>query len=558
MHDFVIRNALIIDGSGAPPVKGDVAVADGRISAIGDSAGAARETIDGSGLAVMPGIIDSHTHLDAQLTWDPQGDPCLKHGVTTVVIGNCGFTIAPCRPEYRDLTLRNLMHVEGMPLSALRAGVKWGFETFPEYLDMLSADGVALNVAAFVGHSAIRTYVLGSEASSRAATEDEIREMAGIVKHAVEAGAVGLSSTTNEPHNGEGGVPMPSRLADEREFRALAEALRQCGRGVFMITRGSTTSIDQLEELAALSERSTLVSGFLYNPVNPRKAIDGVARIAAARERGRRMWGEVSCCPLTMDFTLENCYIFEGFPAWKRASVPLPELPAVLRSAAFRSDMKADLERLKGQRAFNSEWHKLYLLQAATKELKAMEGKSIADIAAILKQHPLDALLDIALAEDLKTEFTAALLNSEDGEVAKLIGDPDTLITLSDAGAHVSLFCDAGFGLHLLSYWTRDRAVFPIEEAVRRLTSQPADLFGIADRGRLRPGYAADLVLFDPQTVGRTRSYRKTDLPGNAHRLVTDGVGVRGVWVNGVQVVDNAGAPIASVLPGEVIRKFQS
>ncbi|MGE3865188.1 MAG: amidohydrolase family protein [Burkholderiaceae bacterium] len=559
MNDLAIRNALILDGSGGPPQTGDVGVRDGRIISVGGRAEAARETVDAAGLALMPGIIDSHTHLDAQLTWDPFADPCPAHGVTTVVIGNCGFTIAPCRSRDRDLTMRNLTQVEGMPLSSLRAGIQWEFETFPEYLDMLTQRGVGLNVAAFVGHSAIRTYVLGADASRRPATEAEIASMAEIVKQAVAAGAVGLSSTTNEPHNGEGGVPMPSRLAERGEFAALARALGEAGCGVFMMTRGSQTAIADIEALAELSGRPMLISGFLYNPANPAKASGFVRQINEARARGRQMWGEVSCCPLTMDFTMEACYIFEGFPAWTAASVPREQLPAVLASPDFRARLKADLETLRGQRAFNSEWHKLQLLQAATEQFKVFEGRSIADIAQQQAKHPLDALLDISLAEDLKTEYTAALLNSDDAEVAKLIADRDTLITLSDAGAHVSLFCDAGFGLHLLARWTRELGVFTLPEAVRKLTAQPAGIFGLGDRGRLLPGYAADLLLFDPEKVGRSPNYRKRDLPGGAARLVSDSVGVHGVWINGIRAVDDKGAAIRGTdKPGQVLRSFQS
>lgn len=556
MHDFAIHHALVFDGNGGPPFVGGVAVYQGRIVEVGSEVGPARENIDAKGLALMPGIIDGHTHYDAQLTWDPHADPSPALGVTTVVIGNCGFTIAPCRPEDRDLTMRNLTHVEGMSLDALRAGVQWEFETFPQYLDALERRGTGPNVAAFVGHSSIRTYVMRGEASERAATDTEIAQMATIVREAIQAGAVGFSSTTNEPHNGEGGVPMPSRLADQRELRALTQALSEAGGGVFMTTKGAVTSIADIEALAAESGRPTLVSGFLHNPANPTRASGFLAEIAAARTRGRRIWGEVTCCPLTMDFTMKSAYMFEGFPAWKLAMESShDQLAAVYADPGFRAAVKHDLVELRGRRAFNSEWHKLHVLETSAAN-KTLEGQSIAQIAEQQGKHPLDALLDLALSEGLQTQFTAILLNSDESEVAKLIGDPDNYVTLSDAGAHLSFFCDAGFGLHLLGHWVRDVGTFSLQEAVRKLTSQPADIFGMHGRGRLAIGQAADLLLFDPATVGRGANVRVHDLPAGAARLVSPAIGVHGVWVNGVQLVDGSGEVQRGRRPGRLLRDF--
>jgi N-acyl-D-amino-acid deacylase len=559
MFDLVIRDAEIFDGSGAKPVHGDLGVTGGKIVAIGPRLGAAKETVKADGLALAPGIIDGHTHYDAQITWDPFIDPSPALGVTTAVLGNCGFTIAPCKPKDRDLTMRHLTHVEGMSLDALRAGIHWGFESFPQYLDMLEKQGVGPNVACYAGHSAIRTFVMGEDATERTATDDEIARMAAIVREALDAGAVGFSSTTNEPHNGEGGVPMPSRLADERELRGLTAVLGEARKGVFMTTKGACTSIAELERLALATGRPTLVSGFLHNPANPTRASGFLAEIAQARGRGARMWGEVTCCPLTMDFTLESAYMFEGFPAWMPAMTchGPEELQAVYRDPAFRAAVKQDLVALRGKRAFNSEWDQLNVLEAARADHAQLEGRSIAEIAAASGQHPLDALLDLGLSEGLRTRFTATLLNSDDTEVAKLISDPDNYVTLSDAGAHLSFFCDAGFGLHLLGKWTRDLGVFGLGEAVRKLTGQPATIFGLKERGRLAPGCWADLMLFDPATVGRGKAYRKEDLPAGAARIVRPAMGVHGVWVNGVRVVDE-GRVNTSRTPGQVLREFSS
>ncbi len=558
MHDLVIRNALIVDGTGGEPYHSDLAVDGDRIAAIGTMLQPGRETVDADGLALMPGIIDGHTHYDAQVTWDPFVDPSPALGVTTVVMGNCGFTIAPCRPEDRDLTMRNLTHVEGMSLDALRTGITWDFETFPEYLAMLEARGVGPNVAAFVGHSSVRTYVLREDASRRAASDAEIARMATIVKEAVEAGAVGFSSTTNEPHNGENGIPMPSRLADRREMEALTGALGEAGRGVFMTTKGACTSIAEIEALAARCGRPALISGFLHNPANPGRAQGFLDEIAAGRARGVRMWGEVSCCPLTMDFTMKSAYIFEGLPAWKPAMEAKGDaLSHLYADPAFRDSVKQDLVKFRGLRAFNSEWHKLHVIETTQPGNTALEGLSIEELAGLRHAaHPLDALLDLALQENLDTLFTAVLLNADEEAVAPLVNHPDNYVTLSDAGAHLTFLCDAGFGLHLLGRWSRELQVMSLAEAVRKLTTQPAAIFGIQDRGRLAAGLAADLFLFDPATVARGPKRRQRDLPGGAARLVTPGLGVHGVWVNGRRVADDRGVVPTPVRPGRVLRDF--
>lgn len=559
MYDLLIRNALIVDGTGRPAFVGDLAVQGDSIAAVGPGLTEARETVDASGLVLAPGIIDGHTHYDAQITWDPMVDPSPALGVTTVVLGNCGFTIAPCRPADRDITMRNLTQVEGMSIDALRNGIRWDFESFPQYLDMLETGGVGPNVACFVGHSSVRTFVMGADASRRTATNEEAGKMASIVREALEAGAVGFSSTTNESHNGEGGIPMPSRLADDSEMLAIMGALKEARRGIYMTTKGAATPIAKIEEHVAASGRPALISGFLHNRMNPDRAKNFLAEIAEGRRRGRRMYGEVSCCPLTMDFTMKSAYILEGYAAWKPAmEVKGDALMQLYADPAFRQSVKDDLERNRGHRAFNSEWEKVNVVEAAGSVNAGLEGRTIAEIAAQSGRHPLDCLLDIALAEQLETVFTAILLNSDDDEVAKLIADPDTYITLSDAGAHLTFLCDAGFGLHLLGHWTRDLNVFSLEQAVYRLTGHPAELFGIRDRGALKPGHAADLFLFDPETVARGAKKRLRDLPGGAARIVTPGVGVRGVWVNGERIVDDVGAPIRKATPGRVLREFRA
>jgi len=288
MHDLVIRNATLLAGLGGEPRVADLAVSGGRIAALGGELGAARETLDAAGLALMPGIIDNHTHYDAQITWDPGVSPSPALGVTTAVIGNCGFTIAPCRPADRERVMRNLTQVEGMSLDALRAGIRWEFETVPQYFDMLERRGMAANIAGFVGHSALRSYVMGDAATERAASDAEIAHMRALVLEGMRAGAVGFATSTSPAHNGEGGVPMPSRLADERELRALAGCLKQAGRGVFMLTKGGQTKISFLEELSAASTRPVVIAALLHNSTNPGAVFDDLERIRAANGRGAR------------------------------------------------------------------------------------------------------------------------------------------------------------------------------------------------------------------------------------------------------------------------------
>src|SRR6185503_13137944 len=552
MFDLVIRDVMLVDGLGLPPRRGGVAVKDGRIAEVVYIGGASKVTVDGGGLALMPGIIDNHTYYDAQITWDPWASPSPTLGVTTAIIGNCGFTIAPCRPRDRDLVMRNLTQVEGMSLDVLRAGIRWDFESVPQYLDMLERNGAALSLAAFAGHSSIRTYVMGDAATERSATPDEVQAMKALLLEAMRAGAIGFSTSTSPAHNGGGGKPMPSRLADDAELRALVGSLREAGRGVFMLTKGGQTRIPFLEELARDSTRPVVVAALLHNSTNPDSVFNDLDAIAEAQANGYYLVGAVSCCPLSMDFTLHSPYVFEGLEAWKPA-LPLKgdAFRSKLREPAFRAALREEIARPAHFRLFNGEWDKVHVIEARN---KALEQRSIAEL--VKGGDPLDFMLDLALAEDLDTVFSALLLNSDEAAVARMLRHPASLVSLSDAGAHLTFFNDAGFGLHLLGHWVRERGELTLADAVWRLTGQPAKLFGIRGRGALRPGYQADLLLFDPATVGRGPKRRVFDLPGGNPRLTTAPVGVHGVWVNGVRIVGPAGPLAVGKLPGRLLREF--
>lgn len=558
MNDLLIRGALLYDGSGADPVNGDLAVEGGRIRAIGRSLPVdAKRVIDADGLALMPGIIDSHTHFDAQVTWDPYLRPSPSLGVTTAVIGNCGFTIAPCRPADRELTMRNLTQVEGMSLDVLRQGIRWDFETFAQYLAQLKRGGSAVNLAAYVGHSSLRTWVMGADAARREATADEVEQMAALVREAMDAGAVGLASSTSPAHNGEGGLPMPSRLAADDEHLALVQAMAHRGGGVYMVTKGGQMPVSLLEEMAARSGRPVMIAALLHNGTNPGAVFADLDAISAANARGRKLIGQVSCCALTMDFTLASPYPVEGLGSWKPALGKQGDtLAAVLRDPAFRAGVRTELAASATFRLFNGEWDKVHVVEVRDHAHRALEQRSIADIARDQRKDPLDAMLDLALAEELSTIFTAQLLNSDETAVAKMLNHPHSLVSLSDAGAHLTFFTDAGFGLHLMGHWARDVGAMRLGEAVRRLTQQSARIFGLPGRGELRAGYAADLLLFDPARVGRAEKRRVFDLPGGAARLTTDAIGVHGVWVNGALVADAGGALDKPPLAGELITTF--
>ncbi len=559
MHDLVIRNALLLDGLGSTPFHGDLGVSNGKIVETGKAKNSYRKSINADGLALMPGIIDNHTHYDAQLTWDPLASPSPALGVTTAIIGNCGFTIAPCKPAGRDLIMRNLTQVEGMSIEVLRQGITWEFESIPEYLAMLERRGVGLNIACFAGHSSIRSYVMGEEASRRAATDTEIDAMRRIVLEGVLAGAIGFATSTSPAHNGEGGVPMPSRLAEDRELRALVGCLREAGRGLFMLTKGGQTKMAFLEELAADSGRPVVVAALLHNNTSPGVVFDDLDAIAAANGRGRRMAGAISCCPLSFDFTMQSPYPIEGLESWQPALGKKGEaMKAVLADPAFRQGIRDELSRPAVFRLFNGEWDKVQVVETVKRENAHFEQHSLGELARETGRDPIDIWFDLALDEDLATVFIALTLNSDETALAKMLLHPASLVSLSDAGAHLTFFNDAGYGLHLLGHWVRETGVLTLQDAARKLTSHPASVFGISNRGVLKTGNHADLLLFDPKTVGRGPKKRVQDLPGGGARLTTPSIGVHGVWVNGTRIADEKGLRPFDRLPGKVLREFNN
>ncbi len=558
MHDLVIRGAEVADGSGAPLRMADVAVSDGRITEVGRVGGAAKQSVDGSGLVLSPGIVDVHTHYDAQLTWDSNATPSPALGVTTVVVGNCGFSIAPCPPECRDLIARNLAEVEGMSLTALRSGTNWEFESFAEYLTLLKRKGVTPNVAAFIGHSAVRTMVMGDEASARAANDDEVAAMRDLVAGGMDAGAVGFSTSTSINHYGDGGVPMPSRLAEESELRSLVGVLGEKKRGVFQLTVGPSMTSEVMESIAADNNCPVFQTAALHNEAFPERAHMMVSDSADAQARGNQLWAQVSCQPLSMDFALTAAFPMQSLDSWRPLiDADNESFERQIRDAEFRKRFRHDLDVPQKGKLFFGDWSKVEVAMTVRPENRALEGMSIDKLAERQGKDPIDVFFDLSAEEGLETVYTAGLMNSDEDEVEKLMRQPGSLISLSDGGAHLRYLCDAGYGLHLLGHWVRERGSFDWPDAIRRLTSLPAELYRLPGRGRIVPGAHADLLLFDAATVARGPLRRAFDLPGGESRLTRDPVGVHGVWVNGAHVFDGTDY-VADTPPGVVIDRFAS
>lgn len=559
MFDLLIQDARIVDGTGKKSVYEDLAIQEGIIIARGNDLGNAQEVLNVGGLVLAPGFIDTHTHYDAQLTWDPMALPSPVLGVTTALIGNCGFTIAPCKTEHRSLTIKNLTQVEGMSFDALESGLRWDFKSFSEYLNILESRGLGPNIAAYVGHSSVRVWVMGEDAMHREATTTEITEMEEIVSSAMLSGAIGFSTSTFEGHNGYKGVPMPSRLASLEEHQRLAKAMAVNGRGIYMLTKGSKTSLKDIESISCISKRPAMVAALLHNPLNPQGVISQLDRMKKASLSGIELWGQVSCKPLTMEFTMADPYMFEGFKSWQPIlkENSLNKRSQLFRDTKIRDNLREELINFKKVRVFNGDWEKIIFCQSSNEKHKFLEGKNISQISSALNIDCLDWILDHAIDGGMDSVFLALLLNNDDKYVGPILQHSNSVVSLSDAGAHLSFFCDAGYGLYFLDHWVKQNKLISLEEAIYKLTGRQADIFRLPGRGRLVPGQAADMILFDPDTVGVTSSFRTNDLPGGGSRLNASAEGLYGVWINGSRIYENHKHK-TDILPGKLIREFYS
>src|SRR4051794_3658309 len=548
-YDLLIRGGRGVDGSGLPAYQADVGLRDGRVAATGRLRGGAARTIDAAGLVVAPGFVDHHTHLDAQLFWDPYGTSEPQHGVTSVVLGNCGLTLAPVVPRGEEALLQSFVRVEAMPRAALVAGIPWGWQSYGDYLDRLEGR-VGVNVGGLVGHIAVRHAVLGEEAVERAATPAEVARMQALVGAALDAGALGLSTNRNERHFREDGKPVASRLADDAELFALCDVLAGANAGVIETING----LNRLEHLAwydALARRTgrpIIWQNIQHRWSQPdiwRAQLDGIGPTCAA---GYRAYALTNTTPLVRQFPLKNAQIFDEFPAWK-ALMFLPE--AVRREAfadaATRAKLRDDLAAARGTTS-HRRWDLVQVDRVARAEHAADEGRSVAAVAAARGVDPLDAFLDLALAEDLETVYSTVLTGGDPAAVGEILRSPYVLVGTSDAGAHVQFGADFGYGTTLLGLWVRERGVLSLEQAIHKLTFQVASIYGLEDRGLLRAGYAADIVVFDAATVSAREPEWATDFPAGTRRLIQRSEGVHYTIVNG-QVI-YADGRLSGDLPG--------
>lgn len=555
-YDLSIRGGTIVDGTGAPGVRGDLGIRAGRIVALGVVPGSAAQTIDADGRVIAPGFVDIHTHYDAQVLWDRMLTISPWHGVTSVVMGNCGFGVAPTRPEHRELILRTLEKVEGMSFEALQAGVgtDWPFETFPQYLDAVERRGTAINVAAFIGHTPLRLYVMGEEATERPATAAEIAQMRGLVREAVDAGAAGFATSKAPTHVGYAGKPVPSRAADLGEIGTLAGALRDAGRGVVQATVGPGLFFDEFAQLARDSGRTVTWTALLAGMLGPGSHRMLLDRSLELIRQGVPVVPQVSCRPLNFDFDFKEPFAFESLPVFKPISAADVEgKMRIYRNAEFREAVKQTFASgMAGP--FAQCIDRIAISLCPTDP--SIEERTVAEVARERGVDPVDCMLDLALASGLETRFRMAILNFDEDAVAELLTEPNTVLGLSDAGAHASQLCDACFSTHLLGHWVREKGTLRLEEAVRLLTSRPAEVLGITDRGRLAVGLPADVVIFDPRTVNASPLRRVRDLPAHADRLVADAAGVDAVIVNG-RLIRSAGRDVvdpSGPLPGKLLR----
>jgi N-acyl-D-aspartate/D-glutamate deacylase len=561
MADLVIRNARIVDGTGAASIHGDVAVTDGRIAAVGIVAERGAKELDAGGLALAPGFIDLHTHYDCQLFWDRHATPSPWHGVTTVVMGNCGFTLAPCRPTDRDTIMRLLSFVEGMPLDTLRAAIPWKWESYGEYLDAIEQGGLGVNVASFIGHSAIRLNVMGAAALERAATAEERAAMAALVRQGIQAGAIGWSTSFAPTHFfADDDKPAPSRVAANEELLEMAAALAGFDRGLIELAPklivGSTADkiaeIGSYAELARASGKTVVWAPLLQTSFVPDQGVaclDEAARLQAA---GVRVLPQVGCRPLELRFDFAKAgFGLDNNPFWRPIMAkPRDERRRMFADPAFRAQLAGMSSGFVV--ALARQWEQIVLRLPQSPRTRSLQDQSVAAIAAARGTSPVDTFCDVVLEGDLEDQWGALVMNYDEERIAPMLRHPAGVVALSDAGAHMDTLCDQGFTTYLMGHWVREQGRLSLEEAVALVTSKPADCYGLAGRGRIAVGNHADLVLFDPATIRMRTTELVNDLPEGQRRLLQRADGIAWVFVNGTAVVEQ-GEPVDR-LPGRLLR----
>ncbi len=562
MYDIIIRNGTIVDGSGMPRFRGDVGIANGKIAAIGRLHENARETIDADGHVVSPGIIDAHTHMDAQVFWDPIGTCSCWHGITSVVMGNCGFSLAPCAEKDKLLVMRNLERAEDIAPEAMEAGIKWSWETFPQYLDAVERTPKGINYAAYMGHSALRTYVMGERAFDSEANSEDLSAMKREMRAAIRAGAIGFTTSRTRNHQTPDGKPVASRLATWDEVRQIVNVMGEEGAGVFEIA-GEDTGMnpehiqDYLNRLKALAVDTGVP--VTYGMFSSRRAPDywrPFFKLAdEASEAGGRMFIQVHSRSLNLVLSFETVTPFDRMPVWREIrKLSLPEQEAKLRDPEVRRALvQATKENdPRNREAVGAEprgvnFKYLYVMDKANPP-----HRSVQEIADAAGKDPVDTFIDLALAKNLKQFFLQPLANENQDHVLTMMKHPRSVVTFSDSGAHVSQIMDSSLQSHVLAHWVREKQALTLEEAIRMLTFVPASNWGLQGRGMLRPGWAADVIVFDPEKISPMLPTLDHDLPAGARRLKQKAAGLKTTIVNGQVLLKNN--EHTGALPGQLLR----
>lgn len=560
MLDLVIRGGTVVDGTGAPARREDVGVRDGRVVALGKVDESGAREVDATGAIVAPGFVDLHTHYDAQLFWDPTASPSPLHGVTTVIGGNCGFSLAPAGPEHAEYIARMMARVEGMPIQSLEF-LDWKWTSFGDWLGRLDG-GVAVNAGFLAGHSALRRSVMGEHAVGETASDEQVAAMAALLRTCTEEGALGLSTSQAHTHNDGDGQPVPSRSAARSELEALCAALSGCpGTTLELIVPGclngfSEEEVDLLATLSLLANRPANWNVLGVSAMNPAGCERQLAASTAAAERGAKVVALTLPHTMKIRLSFEHGAILDGLPGWRELfAVPAEERLARLRDPAERRRLdEGARSKEAGILGALANWKNLIIEETFSPENAAYEGRPVADVAADRGQEPFDALLDVVVADGLRTGLRPPIPESEaDWELrAKVWRDPRTIVGGSDAGAHLDVMCGAIYSTSLLGDGVRKRNLLSWEEAVQQLTDVPARLYGLRERGRVAEGWWADLVVFDPTRVGHGTERTRDDLPGGASRLYAEADGIEHVIVNGTEIV-SAGS-FTGATPGTVLR----
>ena len=556
MYDLLVRGGRIYDGSGMPSYYGDVGISGGKIVEIGRLHGGAKRTLNVDGLAVAPGFIDPHTHLDAQLFWDPLGTSSCFHGVTSVVVGNCGLSLAPTKPEDRDAVIKSFVRVEAISRRVLEEGIQWKWESTSEYLDALGAR-LGINAAALVGHIAVRHRVMGEDAVERPATAEEIAKMKELVRQGMKAGAVGFSTNQNPRHIREDKKPVASRLASDEELGSLLDVLAEMNSGVVQLSGGGADARGRIAYAAQMARRTgrpvlwQSINHSWSRPNHWQEMLANTQRVF--REDGLPIYAMTQAKPFQNRYTLLDAQCFDEFPTWKSAMFsPVEARKQMFADSAIRKKLRAEAIEDQSPSVFPRRWDVIFVDHVKLPKNKIFEHKSVQEIASAADKDGLDWFLDISLEEDLQTRFVHTNTQGDPQAVCEILKHPAVMIGQSDAGAHMGYDARFGYSTAFLGCWVRDHGIMSLEEAVNKLTFRVASVFGLSDRGLLRAGFAADIAVFDPATVNTLEPEYVQDLPAKETRMIQKAAGVPHTVVNG-EVVIQDGAPTGA-LPGKVLR----